>query len=157
MPFCISCSAHIDPSDFDMDEVAAPAINISKAIAIRPNLTGTKERVLPLAGASAIVNEDEFTKVLTDKIGSALKNKNYPVVADSHRAIEIQVVRVSLQPTSTMYCVIDYNLKLGDGKYYGFQSSNKNWSFKTACENALQNAANDILNAKSTVEYLQRE
>lgn len=155
--FCVSCSTYLEPSDFELDEVVAPSIRISKPIAVKPHLIGTKERELPLAGTNVIVNEDEFTKVLAEKIASALKNKGYPVVSDADRVIEIQVARVSLQPTARMHCVIDYNLKLGDGKFYGFQTSATSWNFETACEMAVQQAANQVLNSQSVIKYFQGE
>ncbi|WP_341327141.1 hypothetical protein [Methylotuvimicrobium sp. KM2] len=157
MVFCTSCTTYLEPSDFDMDEVVAPYIKISKPIAVKAHLIGTKKREQPLHGASIIVNEDEFTKVLADKIESALKDKGYSVVTDSDLVIEVQVGRVSLQPTARIHCVIDYNQKLGDGKFYGYQTSATNWNFKTACEMALQQAANEILSSQSVSDYFQGE
>lgn len=157
MSFCIACSTYLEPRDFDMEEIVAPTIKISKPISVKAYLTGAEEREQPLAGPNVIVNDDAFTKVLAEKIASALKDQGYQVVADSDCVIEIQVARVSLQPTARMHCVIDYNQKLGDGKFYGYQTSATNWNYETACEMALQQAANEILSSQRVIDYFQGE
>lgn len=154
---CISCTAYLDPHDFDRENITAPSFQSPKPISVKARLVGTKERELPVAGATVIVNEDEFTKELVEQVSEALKNKNIQVVPHSDRVVEIQVVRVALQPDRTIYCVIDYNRKLGDGAFYGFQSRSKNWNFNTACNDALKEAANAILNEQTTIKYFKGE
>jgi hypothetical protein len=153
----LSCTTHLSPRELDIQESSVPTLQNIKPVTIRAKLVGSKERVLPLAGADVIVNEDEFTEVLVERLIDALQNNNVPVTPESDRLIEIQVARVSLQPDRTFYCVIDFNRKLGKGSFYGFQSISKNWNFKTACEDALKNTVTDILNDQDTIKYLKGE
>lgn len=152
-----SCTSHLNPRDLDIQEISIPSLQNIKPVTVRARLIGSKKRELPLAGADVIVNDDEFSEVLVDRLIGSLKHNNVPVVPESERLIEIQVVRVSLQPDMTFYCVIDFNRKLGKGEFYGFQSRSKNWNFKTACEDALNNTVTDILNDQDTIKYLRGE
>lgn len=154
---CISCTAYLNPHDFNIERVEPLSLNIPRSISIRTNFVGTKERELPLAGVTVTVKENEFTKVLASGIKGALRRNKFVLDSNAEKSIEVQVVRVSLQPDRSIYCVIDYNCKLGDGVFYGFQSRAKNWSFITACENALIKAVSDILHEPNTVKYLQGE
>jgi hypothetical protein len=153
----LSCTTRLSPHDLDIEGISVPPLQNIKPVTIRAKLVGSKERELPLAGTDVIVNEDEFTAVLVERLIDTLKKNNVPVVSESERSIEIQVVRVSLQPDRTFYCVIDFNRKLGNGDFYGFQSRAKNWNFNTACEDALKNTVNDILNNQDTIKYLRGE
>jgi len=141
---CISCTTYLNPYNFDMKGIHAPFLQTSKPISVRARLVGTSVRELPLPSGAVIVNEDDFTKVLVDKITESLKNKAVTVTHDTDGTIEIQVDRVSIEPTATMNCVIDYKRRLGNGEFYGFQSRSENWNFVTACDNALEKAVNDI-------------
>jgi len=151
----LSCTAHLSPRELDIKENIVLSLQNIKPVAIRAKLVGSKDRVLPLAGADVIINEDEFTEVLVEQLIDTLQNNNVPVVPESDRLIEIQVARVSLQPDRTIYCVIDFNRKLGNGDFYGFQSRSKSWNFKTACEDALKNTVTDILHNQDTIKYLK--
>lgn len=155
---CWSCTSHLSPRDLDTQDVSTtPSLQNIKPVTIRAKLVGTKERVQPLAGTDVIVNEDEFTQVLVERLIESLKRNNVPVVPASERSIEIQVVRVSLQPDMTFYCVIDFNRKLGNGEFYGFQSRSKNWNYETACEDAIKTTVTDILHDQDTIKYLRGE
>jgi len=140
-----------------MEAINAPPLQDLTPITLRARPVGSKIREVPLPGASVTVNEDEFTDVLVDRMNEALKRKNIPVVSNSDRIVEIQVVRVSLQADRTIYCVIDFNRKLGDGDFYGFQSRSKNMNFITSCDEALTRAANDIFNNQETITFLKGE
>jgi hypothetical protein len=140
-----------------MDEITVPSLQNTKSISVKAHLVGTKKRAIPLPGVTVSVNEDEFTTVLVAKLTEALQRGNVTVLANSSRVVELQVVRVSIQPELTMHCVIDYNRKLGDGEFYGFQSRSNSWNFITACDEALQKAANKILSDPDTVSYLRGE
>lgn len=155
---CWSCTSHLSPRDLDTQDVSTtPSLQNIKPVTIRAKLVGSKERVQPLAGTDVIVNEDEFTQVLVERLIDALKHNNVPVVPASDRSIELQVVRVSLQPDMTFYCVIDFNRKLGNGEFYGFQSRSKNWNYETACEDAIKTTVTDILHDQDTIKYLRGE
>jgi len=153
----VSCTINLDPHEFDIEGIKVVSLSGIESVAVYPKLVGAKERELPLAATTVIVNEDGFTKVLTGEVEKVLKENSVHVNSDSEKSIEIQVVRVSLQPDRTTYCVIDYNRKLGKGEAYGFQSKSKEFSFITACENALKNAATDILNDSTTIKYFRGE
>ena len=153
----LSCTTRLNPHDLDIEVASVPPLQNIKPVTIRAKLVGSKERELPLAGTDVIVNEDEFTEVLVERLIDTLKKNNVPVVPNSERSIEIQVVRVSLQPDRTFHCVIDFNRKLGNGDFYGFQSRAKDWNFETSCEEALKNTVNDILNNRDTIKYLKGE
>ena len=73
----------------------------------------------------------------------------------AERYIEIRVVRVSLQPTMTFDCVIDFNRWLGEGRVRGLQSRANSWNFQNACNAALSQAAADTLNDPDTHAYLE--
>jgi hypothetical protein len=153
-----SCTSHLSPRDLDTQDVSTiPSLQNIKPVTIRAKLVGSKERVQPLAGSDVIVNEDEFTQVLVERLIESLKRNNVPVVPASERSIEIQVVKVSLQPDMTFYCVIDFNRKLGNGEFYGFQSRSKNWNYETACVDALKTTVTDILHDQDTIKYLRGE
>lgn len=154
---CFSCTSHLNPRELDIQESPVASFQNIKPVSIRAKLIGSKERALPLAGADVIINEDEFTEVLTERLIDTLKDNNVPVVPESDRLIEIQVVHVSLQPDRTFYCVIDFNRKLGKGNFYSFQSRAKDWNFNTACGDALKNTVSDILNDPDTIKYLKGE
>ena len=156
---CASCTANINPHDFSTADINLPNLLVkpSTSISVEPHLVDTKERAIPLVGFNIVVSENEFTKVLTTKIQDSLKSKNIAIDPSSNKVIKIQVSRVSLQPDMVMNCVIDYNLKLGNGLFYGFQTRSKNWNFKTACEKALKNAVNEILNNQSMVKYIKEK
>lgn len=153
----LSCTARLDPTDFDTKTISAPVLQNARTVTVKAKLTGAKDRELPVPGGDVVVNEDEFTEVMVKRMIDVLKNNNVSVIPTSDKVIEIQVVKVSLQPDRTMYCVIDFNRKLGGGEFYGFQSRSKNWNFETACEEALNNAVADILADRATVQYLRGE
>lgn len=153
----LSCTYHLSPRELDIQKSPVSSLKNIKPVSVRAKLVGSKEKVLPLAGTNVSVNEDEFTDVLVERLIDALRDNNIPVVPASDRSIELQVVDVSLQPDRTIYCVIDFNRKLGKGDFYGFQSRSKDWNFKTACEDALKNTITDILNDADTIKYLKEE
>jgi hypothetical protein len=154
---CCSCTSHLNPRDLDIQAISIPTLQNINSVTIRARLIGSKERELPLAGTDVIVNEDEFTEVLVERLIDTLKHNNVPVAPKSERSIELQVVRVSLQPGMTFYCVIDFNRKLGKGEVYGFQSRSKSWNYETACEDALKNTVTDIIQNQDTIKYLRGE
>jgi hypothetical protein len=153
----LSCSYHLSPRELDIKSGTVLSLQNIKPVSIKAKLVGTKERLLPLAGTDVTVNEDEFSDVLVEHLTEILQNSNVSVAPMSERLIEIQVVRISLQPDTTFNCVIDFNRKLGKGEFYGFQSRAKSWNFMTACQEALKKTATDILNDQRTIKYLQGE
>lgn len=153
----VSCTTTLNPKDFEIGNFATPNLMGIKPLAIKAKIAGKKATETPLPGGNVLINEDEFTQALVDRIIDKLKRSNAPIIPASERSIEIQVVKVSLQPTNTIYCVIDFNRKLGNEEFYGFQSRSKNWNYKTACEEALNNAVNDVLIDQNTLCYLKGE
>ncbi len=152
-----SCSTRLDPKDLDIKSIVSPVLQNIKPVAVRAKTIGTKEKVLPIAGSDIIVNEDEFTQALAERLIATLKQNNVPVVPGADRVIEVQVVKVALQPDRTHYCVIDFNRRLGNDEFFGFQSRSKNWNYETACEEALNNTVTDLLSDQDTVKYLKGE
>lgn len=153
----VSCTATLNPQEFDIANTVAPNLKDVKPISIKAKIIGKKTTEIPLPGGNVLINEDEFTQSLVDRIADRLKRSNVPIVPASERSIEIQVVKVSIQPTNTIYCVIDFNRKLNNEEFYGFQSRSKNWNYETACEQALSNAVNDVLIDPNTLRYLKGE
>lgn len=152
----MSCSIHLKPQDFEMKEFSVPDLHNIQPVTIQSRIIGAKDRSLSLPGSTiATVNEDEFTEVLVKRLKSIIEGKNVSIESRAKKSIEIQVVRVSIQPDRTMFCVIDFNRKLGDGEFYGFQSRSKHWSFITSCDNALRQAAIDTLADQDTIRYLK--
>jgi len=97
----LSCSYHLSPRELDIKSETVLSLQNIKPVAIKARLVGTKERLLPLAGTDVTVNEDEFSDVLVERLTETLQNSNISVIPMSERLIEIQVVRVSLQPDIT--------------------------------------------------------
>lgn len=153
----VSCTTTLNPKDFEVGNFATPNLMGIKPVAIKAKIAGKQSSEIPLPGGSVLINEDEFTQTLVDRIVDALKRSNTPIAPTSEHSIEIQVVKVSLQPTNTMHCVIDFNRKLDNEEFYGFQSRSKSWNYETACEEALNNAVNDVLNDRNTLRYLKGE
>ncbi len=154
---CVACTTTLNPHDFDTNDLATLNLKGVKPLAVKARITGNKASVSPLPGGDVIFNEDEFTRVLVDRMISTLQHNNVSIVPDSDRTIEIQVVKVSIEPSSTIYCVLDFNRKLDKQEFYGFQSRAKHWNFKTACEQAINNAVNDLLLDQNTIRYLKGE
>jgi hypothetical protein len=153
----VSCTTTLNPKDFESENLATPNFMGVKPLAIKAKMTGNKATEAPLPGGNVLISEDEFTQALVDRLIETLKRSNAPIIPASERSIEIQVVKVSLQPTNTIHCVIDFNRKLGKEEFYGFQSRSKNWSYETACEEALKDAVNDVLTDRNTLRYLKGE
>jgi len=94
----VSCTINLDPHEFDIEGIKVVSLSGIESVAVHPKLVGAKERELLLAATTVIVDEDEFTKVLTGEVEKVLKENSVHVNSDSEKSIEIQVVRVSLQP-----------------------------------------------------------
>ena len=122
---------------------------------MRARLTGDPKRKLSIAGPDVVVSEDEFTSALVNGLVQTLRQQSARVDPNAERSIEIRVVRVSLQPTMTFDCVIDFNRWLGGGRLRGLQSRASNWNFQSACTAALSQAAVDTLNDPDTKTYLE--
>jgi hypothetical protein len=150
------CSFSINPHDFrlkDIDALHVPFHNKGD-IAIEAYLVGASDRKNHVPAGDIVVNDDEFTKVLVKKLKKILNIQSADVVG-SDKVITLQVNRVSIQPLLTINCVIDYNLKFGQGRFYGFQARASNWNYETACEMALSKAAINIINYRETIHYLK--
>lgn len=152
-----ACSARLNPGDFKQQIISSPQLKNLQALTVKANLTGTQDKALPLAGVDVVINSDEFTKEIVKRLTENLEHNGISVVSNSSRVIEIQTTHVGLQPDRTFYCVIDFNRKLGANVYYGFQARSKNWSYETACEEALNQAVSLILNDSDTLKYLKGE
>ena len=156
--FCQACAVTINPHNFTINNQASPHLSqlTQGSITIKSQPIETSGRAIPVAGFNITVNENEFTKVLVGKLKSTL-NISDTVTTGESKILTIQVSRVSIQPDIMMNCVIDYNRKLGNGVFFGFQTRSRNWNYETACENALTQAANEILNNRDTVKYFEGE
>ncbi len=152
-----ACSVRLNPDDFTQRYTDLPQLRNLQPLTVKVNLSGTKDKALPLAGPDVIINEDEFTNELAKRLKDNLEHNGVSVVPDSSRVIEIKTTHIALQPDRTIYCVIDFNRKLGDGAFYGFQARSKNWNYKTACDEALNQAVSLILNDSDTLKYLKGE
>ena len=152
------CSFSINPHDFklkDIDALNVPFEN-TRDIAIKAFLVGAQDRKNHVPAGDIVVNDDEFTKVLVKKLKQLL-NIQGENITGGDKVITVQVKRVSIEPLLTIKCVIDYNLKFGQGKFYGFQVKASNWNYETACEMALSKAAKNFFNHQQTIHYLNGE
>ncbi len=155
--FSEACSFSINPHDFNSDTLDNLHIAFypKKSVTIKPHLIGAKDRKNHVPAGNIVVNDDEFTKVLVEKIKTAIGDQGSKT-NNTNKIITIQVSRVEIQPLLTMSCVIDYNLKLGSDDFYGFQVRASNWNYITACESAFTNAATAIINNRKLIKYIDR-
>jgi hypothetical protein len=149
------CTTPLHPKPFEVQQSSIPNLEARQPVAIRARLDGGPKRTLQIAGPDVVVSEDEFTTALVDRIIQTLRDRTVPLDPNSQRAVEFQVVRVSLQPTMDFDCVIDFNRKLGDGRLHGLQSRAKSWNFEKACAAAVSQAVVDALNDPDTRTYLE--
>ncbi len=142
------------PPDFRVEEAQIPALARDIRIAIHPRFSHTPLRELRITGANPIVSDDEFTAALVERLSRTLRERGVTLDPDASRAIEIQVVRVALQPDYAIFCVIDFNRWLGDGRVRGLQSRARSVSFRTACAAAVSQAVVDTLSDPETLAYV---
>ena len=158
--FCIAsaaCSFHMNPHDFDSEEIAFfLPYHLKNPIAVRAKLNNKPERELPLTGTDVFVKEDQFAEVIVERLKNTLKKQGAIIDPNSKKSIEIEVVRVSLMTTARIYCVIDYNRKLGDEEFYGFQSRFNEVSF-FGCNQAIDFAVTQILSDPGVINYLKSD
>jgi hypothetical protein len=149
------CAVHMQAAEGKIPEGAIPKLDVTTPVAIRPRIVGSAKHELPIAGANVTVDEVQFSSELANGVLEALRLQSAPVDPDAARSVELQVVRVALQPDRTIFCVIDFNRRLGDGRVRGLQSRSKDWNFQTACSDALAQAVVDTLNDPDTRSYLE--
>jgi hypothetical protein len=153
--FTAACAAPLKPKEIEPQQASIQQVRTQHPIAVRARLTGDAKRKLSMAGPDVVVSEDEFTSALVNGLIQTLRQHSVRVDPGAERSIEVQVVRVSLQPTMTFDCVIDFNRWLGQGPVRGLQSRANSWNFQNACNAALSQAAADTLNDPGTRAYLE--
>lgn len=142
------------PPEFPVADARVPALARDIRIAIRPRFSRTPPRELRLTGANPIVSDDEFTAALVERLSRTLRERGVTLDPDAPRSIDLQVVRIALQPDRTFFCVIDFNRWLGDGRVRGLQSRAKSVSSRKACAVALSEAVVDTLSDPETLAYV---
>lgn len=150
-----ACAVQMRIKDAKIPNGDIATLHASSPIAVRPRIVDGPKRKIAIAGPDVTVDEDQFSSELVNRVVEELRSQSVPVDPDASRSIELQVVRVSLQPDRTIYCVIDFNRRLGDGELRGLQSRAKNSNYETACGEALSRAVVDTLNDSTTRSYLE--
>ena len=150
----MGCATPLRIKEFDIPEASIPSVVSSHVVSVDAIPLGRGRRVVPLAGPNVSVDEDEVGMAVASRMAEQLRQRGVTVEAGGSRVIAIQVVRVSLQPDRKIWCVIDFNRRLGGGRFFGFQSRAKSWSFEKACAAAVSQAVIDQLNDASTLAYL---
>jgi hypothetical protein len=150
-----ACAVQMRLKDSEIPDGAIPQIHSTTPVAVRPRIVGTTKHELAIAGANVTVNEDQFSGELANRVLAVLRAQSVAIDPEAERSVELQVVRVALQPDMTFFCVIDFNRRLGDGRLRGLQSRSKNWNYETACAEALSQAAVDLLDDPDTRAYLE--
>lgn len=148
-----SCSLHLNPHNFNSIELSVPTLHDIQPVAIRAKLNNKPERELPLAGPDVVVIDDQFAEVIVERLINTLKKQGVEIDPNAKKSIEIEIPHVSFLTTARIYCVIDYNRKLGNGEFYGFQSRYNEIS-EMGCNKAIDNAVIQILNDPETISYL---
>lgn len=162
IPLCLALlpacgTVRMKPADFPVADAQIPALARDLQIAVRPRFSRTPLRELRITGTNPIVSDDEFTASLVERLSRTLRERGVTLDPDAPRSIEIQVVKVALQQDLSLFCVIDFNRWLGDGRVRGLQSRARSVSFRTACAAAVSQAAVETLRDPETLAYVNGE
>ncbi len=152
-----ACSVRLTPQDLDQETFTIPSLNHSKPVTILAKLNNTEDITLPIAGPDIVINEDQFSLDLVQRLEKNLKHNGVIIDENAPLSVTIEITHIEIQPDRKMYCVIDFNRKFGDQIFLGFQARSRSWNLKTACEEALNDAVNIILNDQDTMNYLKGE
>jgi hypothetical protein len=150
-----ACAVQMRLKESKIPDGAIAKLHATAPVSVRPRVVGSTKHALEIAGPNITVDEDQFSSELVNRVLEALLAQSVPVDPDAERSIELQVVRVALQPDRTFFCVIDFNRRLEDGRLRGLQSRSKNWNYETACGEALSQAVVDLLDDPETRAYLE--
>jgi hypothetical protein len=150
-----ACTVQMRLVEAKIPDGAIAKLHAPNPIAVRPRLVGSAKRPLSIGSMTINVDEDQFSSELVNRVLGALRAQSVPLDPDAARSVELQVVRVALQPDSTFLCVVDFNRRLGDGRVRGLQSRSRNWNYETACAEALSQAVADTLSDPDTRAYLE--
>lgn len=149
----ISCSVPLKPTTFEAESLPY-SLSSAYPLAVKAKLTGKQSYELEMAGPNISVNDDEFTNTVVDQLTRTLQKNGVFVDPNSNRIIEIQVVHIAVQPSGNMFCVIDFNRTLDDGRIRGLQARAGSWNYEKACKQALTNTVAELLKDSETVEYI---
>lgn len=152
----------IDPVISEIESVKVPRFEFAASLEVRGLYTDLGGRELEISGGANVkIVEDNFTTVLVAGVREELERHGAVLDPDAGHVVEIQVVHVSIHPgpSPPTACVIDYNVRLGDGLAHGFQSRGGS-SFNgqervTSFDNAATQAVIDILNSGALLSYLE--
>lgn len=124
-------------------------------VAVFPVYTHQGVHRRSISGFPVIVDYDDFTKSLCQRLAKTLNVKGAPIGGqDAPRRIRLQVSRVTVEQAHGVSCALDFNLALGNAPFRGIQTRASRTMYPDACGAALSEAVVAVLNDPDTRDYL---
>jgi len=150
----LGCTVPLNPGAPQVDPAAFRSLVLPAVVDLQGLYDYRGSRVQSLPGGNRVdVDYDEFTNAVVQGIATALRARGSEIDAGADKTIRVRVVRIAIgHPTMT--CTLDLNLQYGGASGRGLQVAATHFLFDRACEQAVSDAVNGILNESRLQTYL---
>ena len=127
------------------DASQMPQLSLAGPVDVESGEVDAREHRFSVSPYSVAVHYADFTDATVRLLRQELQRQG-ATIAPGGKSLRVAVAYVSVvRSSSTLACVVDYRVDMGDGGERGVQSRASGWSFTSACDAAVSAGAAAIL------------